>query len=109
MSKPPIPFSYWQTQTPTIPEGKRQAFWCACRYGESGPILYRVCEYLNRYKLEFEFEAEPSKQCEPVADEENVYRCTGWFEPSCDVCDTQYEAAFNVLAWQGLPRDFVPE
>jgi hypothetical protein len=48
------------------------------------------------------------KGCEPVpgTDGEEFY-WTGWFERSCEQCDTQWTFSGEVVAWMALPR-FTP-
>lgn len=47
---------------------------------------------------------EAPKGCEPVPNSDEDYYWTGWFEESCDQCETQWSYSGEIVAWLALPR-----
>jgi hypothetical protein len=102
---PPAKSAVWNGHTPPVKEGCEQTFWCAVR-GNNGGIYHRFLQYSNRYVMPLSDSCcDAPKGCEPVpgSDGEEFY-WTGWFERSCDQCDTQWTFSDEVVAWMALPR-----
>lgn len=93
----------WQTGTPDVPDGQRETFWCAIK-GHTGKVAHRTLYYLNRHEMPCSDQCEPSKDAEPVPNSDGDYYWTGWFQESCDHCDTQWAYGGEVVAWCRLPR-----
>lgn len=95
---------HWQTGTPDVPAGSKELFWCRCDNG-NGVALYYPLVYANRYQMPLSDSCyDPPKGCEPVPDSDDDYYWTGWFEKSCQQCETQWASSYKVMEWMRLPR-----
>ena len=93
----------WETGIPDTLEGGRQAFWCAVK-NHRGGISHVALEYLNRHVMQCSDSCEPGDSAVLVPGSDDEYFWTGWFEPSCDHCETQWNYTGEVVAWIRLPR-----
>ena len=93
----------WETGTPVVKEGGRQAFWCAVK-NHRGGISHVAIEYLNRHVMPCSDSCEPGDSAVPVPGSDDEYFWTGWFEQSCEHCETQWNYTGEVVAWIRLPR-----
>lgn len=102
-SLPPPEWVAWQVGTPPVEEGKRSSYWCAVQRTD-GKIYHRLLQYLNRHVMPVGDGLEPSPNAEPVTDSDGEYYWTGWYETSCDQCETQWAYSGEVVAWMALPK-----
>ena len=95
----------WQTGIPPVELGGEDAFWCQYEYKQNGEtrIGYGLLEYRNKYVALASDWAEPGPEEVEVGDS-GEYEWTGWFEQSCDVCNTFWRCTKNIIAWMKLPR-----
>lgn len=94
----------WQTGTPDIPSGSERAFWVAFKSGDK--IRTRFLTYCNALVMpvsdQLPDDHEP-KDAVPVGDD-GEYAWTGWFEFSCENCETYWAFNPEVIAWMELPE-----
>lgn len=101
---PPPEWVAWTLGVPPVADRAQRTFWCAVRTKE-GKVIHRFLSYCNRYVMPLGDHCdEAPKGCEPVPDGDGEFYWTGWFERSCDQCDTQWEFSGEVVAWMALPR-----
>lgn len=97
----------WQIGTPNIPKNSQKAFWVAFKSKDvnSDKICHRFLMYCNEEIMPLSDlvndDHEP-KNAVPVGDD-GEYAWTGWFQFSCDHCDTQWCFDGEVIAWMELP------
>lgn len=93
----------FKTGTPNVKPGSREVFWCATA-NSAGKIYHRHLAYLNGYIMPLcDSQDDPGTNAVAVGDDGD-YACTGWYEGSCNQCDTQWKFTDNVIAWIKLPR-----
>jgi len=93
----------WKNGTPDVKEGGREIFWCATRTS-AGKIWHRHLAYFNACIMSLSDSCdEPPEGAVPVGDDGD-YALTGWYQESCDYCETQWSFDGEVLAWMRLPR-----
>ena len=93
----------FQSGKPSVPSGGRQVLWCATRNSE-GKIFHRHLAYLNAYIMPLsDSQDDPGEDAVPIGDDGD-YAWSGWFEESCDQCETQWRFTDEVVAWMRLPR-----
>jgi hypothetical protein len=113
----------WKTGTPEVPQGGREVFWCATR-NRGGKVFYRHLAYLNGYVMQLsDSQDDPGDDAAdpldglgdflggepllldavPVGDDGD-YAWTGWYEESCDQCETQWRFMDEIVQWMRLPR-----
>lgn len=92
----------FQDGTPDVKRGAKEVFWCVIR-SQSGRLYHRPLTYCNAHVMPCSDQCEPSDNAVPVGDDGD-YEWTGWFEQSCEYCDTQWAFTFEVVAWMRLPR-----
>ncbi|MDE2020638.1 MAG: hypothetical protein KGJ13_09910 [Patescibacteria group bacterium] len=94
----------WQTGMPDVATGKRETFWCATKGEANGKIYHRDLVYANKHVMGLSDSCwEAPKNAVQIGDSDE-YEWTGWFEESCDQCDTQWTFTGEVIAWMRLPR-----
>ena len=96
----------FQTGTPDTPPGSRRAFWCAT-LNDQGKLFHRYLEYLNAHVMPLADSQDEAGPGAVAIGEDGDYAFTGWYEPSCDQCETQWQVTNTVLAWLILPK-FTP-
>lgn len=102
---PPPQIVGWNTGKPDVKEGGQNRFWCAVKPLGSEKLHHRVLLYCNRYAMPLSDQMlEAPKGCEPVPNSDEDYYWTGWFEESCDQCETQWTYSGEIVAWLALPR-----
>lgn len=101
---PPPESVVWNGFTPPVKEKSQATFWCAVR-AKDGKVFHRFLSYCNRYVMPLgDDQYDVPAGVEPVPDGDGDYYWTGWFERSCDQCDTQWSFDGEVIAWMVLPR-----
>jgi hypothetical protein len=94
----------FDTGTPTVAEGKLARFWCIVKPIGAPNLSTRYLCYGNKYVMPLSDDCyDPPENAVPVGDD-GEYEWTGWFEPSCDQCETQWAFSGEVIAWKALPR-----
>ena len=86
----------WHDGVPEVPEGVQRAFLCST----NGVVLRLL--YSNRFVGPASDETDPESEDE-VAPDSGEYYWTGWFEESCDQCDTFWRWDKPVEGWMPLP------
>lgn len=95
----------WQTGIPDVPVGGQRRLWCAYK-GVNGKIYHAVLSYYNAFVsplTDLLDDLVPSDNAVPVGDD-GEYAWTGWFQESCDHCDTYWGFDRPVIAWMELPK-----
>ena len=93
----------WQTGSPVIPTGCRETFWCSV-ISETGKIHHRHLAYLNGYVMPLcDSQDEPGDDAVAVGDDGD-YAWYGWYEESCNNCETQWKFNGEIKAWMKMPR-----
>lgn len=93
----------WSIEKPTVAKGKMQRFWCATKNIRGGVSHCLLC-YGNAYLMPLSDSCDnPSDNAVPVGDEGD-YEWTGWWEESCEQCDTYWEFNGEVITWMELPK-----
>lgn len=101
-----IPTStFWSHGTPIVADGGQRSFWCAVRLHAHSNLTHRFLVYCHRYVMPLSDDCyDPPAGVTPVPDGDGDYHWTGWFEASCDQCETQWCYTGEVVAWMELPR-----
>ena len=90
----------WNTGTPEIPEGGMERFWCAVT-----KVYHRHLCYANKHPMPLNDYSDTVPDCaEPIEGDEDNYAWTGWYEESCEQCETQWQFSGKVVAWFILPK-----
>jgi hypothetical protein len=98
----------WKTGIPDVSEGRQEIFWCALK-NDNGKIHYRPLNYCHRYIMPLSDSCDDAPEgCEPVSEGDDDYYWTGWYEQSCEQCETQWTVSAQIIAWMRLPRNFTP-
>ncbi len=93
----------WQTGIPTVPEGGREVFWCAT-ITPNGNLFHRHLAYLNGYIMPLsDSQDDPGDDAVAVGDDGD-YAWSGWYEESCDQCETQWKFTDEIKAWMKMPK-----
>ena len=92
----------WQTGIPPVAEGAQRRFIVAIRGSGSGKIHRSMLLYSNQFIGPCSDGNEPAEGQEEANDDGDYY-WTGWFEESCDQCDTFWKFSGDVVAWMPLP------
>ena len=70
----------------------------------SDKIYHRTLTFCNGYVMPMsDCSAGSPKNAVPVGDDGD-YAWTGWYEESCEQCETQWTFEGEVVAWMRLPR-----
>lgn len=78
-------------------------FWCLTKESPTSPERARALCYANGYLMGVSDSAgDPPEGAIPVGDDGD-YSWTGWFEGSCQQCDTYWTYSGEVVAWMELP------
>lgn len=89
---------------PTIPAGTMRRYWCITRSTASAKESGRMLCYGNAYVMPLSDNGgEAPDDAVPVGDD-GYYAWTGWYEESCEQCDTYWAFHGEVLAWLELPQ-----
>ncbi len=94
----------WQTGTPDVPKGGMRRYWCAI--SREGKIYHRILGYAHDHVMPLSNDCSgvPEECCRPVSEDSDEYYWNGWFQESCDYCDTQWVWDEPVIAWMELPK-----
>jgi hypothetical protein len=103
-AKHPDTVREWMTGTPDVPVGAMRRLWCAV-LADNGKIYHSVLCYANGHAMQLaDWAGEIPDCCKLIpGDEDNLAWC-GWYEESCDHCETQWHSSANVIAWMELPK-----
>ena len=94
----------WNNGIPEVTEGRMERFWCAT-LSDSGKVFHRHLCYANKHPMPLNDYSDTVPDCaEPIEGDENNYAWTGWYEESCDQCETQWQFSRKVIAWTSLPK-----
>lgn len=91
----------WHTEPPATSRGTQTDLWCACRT-RGGNIYHATLEWCNHYH----FQASDDYDQIPegaIDDGDGGFYYTGWMNPACESCETQYAFIGDVAAWMVLP------
>lgn len=102
-STTPHPESQDGRQRPTIPAGTMRRYWCITKAQAPSKEHARQLCYGNAYVMPLSDEGDAPDNAIPVGDDGD-YAWTGWWEESCDLCDTYWAFHGEVLAWLELPQ-----
>jgi hypothetical protein len=92
----------WHTGTPDIPPGTQTRFWVATR-NDDGKVFERLLVYGNQYRMPLgDDQDEPPSIAMPIENDEE-YLWTGWWQESCESCETSWCFSGEIVAWMNLP------
>lgn len=95
---------WFSVGTPIVPEGKLGHFWCIVKNTGAKYLSMRYLFYGNKYVMPLSDDCYDAPDiAEPVGDDGD-YAWTGWFERSCDQCETQWSFSGEVIGWKELPK-----
>lgn len=93
----------WMVGIPRVPKGKQESFWCRVKNTGSEIEGLRLIKYDNAFLMPLSDTCDEAPENSlPVGDDEN-YEWTGWWEDSCEQCDTYWAFNGEVVAWIRLP------
>lgn len=103
-SKHPDTEREWQTGTPDVPAGAMRSLWCAV-LADNGKVCHSMLCYANGHAMPLADWVDTIPDCcKPVDGDEDNVAWYGWYEESCDHCETQWHSSANVIAWMELPK-----
>ena len=92
----------WQVGTPVIGSGEMARYWCAVK-GSAAEGRRLLC-YGNAYIMPLSDSCHDAPANAVAVGDDGDYAWTGWFETSCDQCDTYWAFHGEVLRWFELPE-----
>lgn len=93
----------WKTGIPPVKERTQETFWCVTRTS-TGTLGTALLCYGNKFIMPLSDTCDgPPANAVPIGDDGD-YEWTGWWEESCDQCDTYWAHLDTVVAWIPLPK-----
>lgn len=94
----------WKTGTPDVPVGAMRRLWCAV-LADNGKIYHSILCYANGHAMPVADWVDTIPDCcEEIPGNEDEFAWFGWYEESCDHCETQWHSSAKVVAWMELPK-----
>lgn len=104
VAKHPDTVREWKMGTPDVPVGAMRRLWCAV-LADNGKIYHSMLCYANGYAMQLaDWADEIPDCCKPIPGDEDNLAWFGWYEESCDHCETQWHSSAKVIAWMELPK-----
>lgn len=93
----------WNRGIPPVAVGKMERFWCLYSSDNKCDKYMMAC-YGNKYVMPLSDSCDDAPENAVPVGGDGDFEWTGWFEESCDHCDTFWKLHVNILAWMRLPK-----